>query len=64
METTTTVTTRRSVDLNEDQITAIVKEHLARVWGVPVDAISGDVSATDYGARVEAVFSHERIVRT
>lgn len=57
--TQTTVTTERSVSLNEDQINAIVREYLAAQWNVSEHTIKGEISATDYGARCEGYFSYK-----
>lgn len=58
MQTRTTITRTRTADLDEAQITAIVRAHLAAEWGVLPREIVGEVETTDYGARVQAVFTH------
>lgn len=53
---TLTETTTRAVELDEDQITAIVLEYLANYWGVPETAIQGAIEANDYRGRCEGRF--------
>ena len=57
VKTRTTITTTRTVSLDEDQILTIVRAYVAQHLGVPDSQLSGRVYADSY-ERCLGVFTH------
>jgi len=58
MDTKVSTMTIRTIDLDEQEISEIVRAYVAQRFGVLEAKIEGQVSANSYGARCEGRFTH------